>query len=118
MKFGKTPGPADVGRPVAIKHEENIRPLPRGNLDFRQVWDGGSEPSADDLGSLLGKVSETSRRELDTLIEELEMLRGRLRAHSNRIEDEIAKYATLSSQVMQLTRVISDSFPQAPPVVP
>jgi hypothetical protein len=62
MNFTKPPGPAEIGRPLAMEAEENIRVLARGN--FRQVENGDGEASADSLRALLGRVSETSRAKL------------------------------------------------------
>jgi hypothetical protein len=62
---------------------------------------------------LLGKASETSAREIDNLIDELHALRGRLQ-NDSRIQRDIAKYAALSEQVMQITKIISDSVKKLP----
>ena len=92
--------------------EGNVRPLPRGITAFRRAGDGEAAPES--LNSLLGKASETSAHEIDNLIDELHTLRGRLQNDSDRIQRDIAKYAALSEQVMQITKIISDSVKKLP----
>jgi hypothetical protein len=116
MEFTKRLGPAEIGRPAAVRVEENVRVLSRGNAGFRQVDDNGGEPPADSLNSLLGGVSATSTREVDGLIGQLLTLRKRLEADNDRIQRDIATYASLSEQVMQLLKIISDSVQKLPEV--
>ena len=63
----------------------------------------------ENLSDLLGRVSESSTGEIDSLIGEFERLRGRLRTDGERIQREIEEYNALSQQVMQLTKTISES---------
>ena len=64
---------------------------------------------AENLSDLLGRVSENSTGEIDSLIGEFERLRGKLQTDGERIQREIEEYAALSQQVMQLTKTISES---------
>lgn len=79
-------------RPVFAKIDEssepevlNIRELMRDGATFRQAESATlrQAESADEtpanLRSLLGRVSETSAREVDNLIEELQRVREKLR---------------------------------------
>jgi hypothetical protein len=52
--------------------------------------------------------------EIDNLISELQTLRRKLQTDGDRIQRDIAKYAELSQQVMQLTTIISDSVKKLP----
>jgi hypothetical protein len=61
------------------------------------------------LGDLLDNVSKNSVGEVDGLIGELRQLRAKLQADGDRIKRDIQEYETLSQQVMQLTKIISDS---------
>jgi hypothetical protein len=118
MNFTKRPGPAQIGRPLAMETEENNRVLRRNNAAFRQV-ENSDDASVDNLPTLLGRVVETSTGEIERLIEELQTLRGRLQGDSDRIQTDIAKYAALSEQVMQVTKIVSDSvqkLPEAPSI--
>jgi methyl-accepting chemotaxis protein len=64
---------------------------------------------AENLSELLGRVSENSTGEIDSLIDEFQRLRGKLQTDSQRLQREIEDYAALSQQVMQLTQTISES---------
>ena len=70
--------------------------------------------SGEHLSNLLRQLSRTSLSEIDSLISELQTLRRKLQADGDRIERDIATYAELSHQVMQLTTIISDSVKKLP----
>ena len=70
--------------------------------------------SGEHLGNLLRQLTRTSLSEVDSLISELQTLRRKLQADGDRIERDIASYAELSQQVMQLTTIISDSVKNLP----
>ena len=98
--------------------EGNIRDL-RDSAAPRQSENNDGEMTANDLAMLLGRVSGTSTREIDNLIGELQTLRKKLQTDSNRLQRDIADYASLSQSVMQLTKIVSDSvkkLPDAPDV--
>jgi hypothetical protein len=110
MSFAKTPfGPAEIGKSKAMKAEEHFRPLPRGITAFRRA-----KPIDGEATLLLDKVSQTSMHGIDSLINELHTLRGKLQNDSDRIQRDIAKYAALSEQVMQMTKIIADSVHKLP----
>lgn len=95
--------------------DENVRTLGNGSVAFRQGENG--EATANSLGALLRRVSGNSTREIDTLIGELRDLREKLRFDGDRIHGDIVEYAALSQQVMQLSKIISESvkrLPEAP----
>ena len=64
----------------------------------------------ENLSDLLGRVSENSTSEINSLIGEFERLREKLQTDRERIQHEIEEYEALSQQVMQLTKVISESM--------
>jgi hypothetical protein len=68
-----------------------------------------SEKSPGNLGDLLDQVSKNSVGEVDGLIGELRQLSAKLQADGDRIKRDIQQYEALSQQVMQLTKIISDS---------
>jgi hypothetical protein len=121
MNTYKRPGPAEVGRSFAMEVDQNVRELRRDSAaTFRQVENGG-DTSAHNLRDLLGRVMETSTVEIDHLIGALQTLRRRLQGDGDRIVSDIAKYAALSEQVMQVTKIVSDSvhkLPEAPNISP
>ncbi|HEY2527842.1 MAG TPA: hypothetical protein VGJ20_07820 [Xanthobacteraceae bacterium] len=92
----------------------NVRELVRRDgTGFRQP-ESESEVTASSLSTLLRRVSGTSTREIDNLVDELQTLREKLHADGDRIQREIANYAALSRSVMQLTKIISESVKKLP----
>jgi len=75
-----------------------------------QLAESNGEKSSGNLGDLLDQVSKNSVGEVDGLIGELRQLRAKLHADGDRIKRDIEQYETLSQQVMQLTKIISDSL--------
>jgi hypothetical protein len=80
----------------------------------RQTENSDGEMSGEHLGTLLRQVSKTSIGEVDSLIVELKTLHKKLQTDGDRIQRDIAEHAELSQQVMQLTRIISDSVKNLP----
>jgi hypothetical protein len=83
--------------------------LPLGPASLQlaaQSNDGGKSAG---LAGLLDQVSKNSAGEVDGLIGELRQLRAKLQADGDRIKHDIQQYEALSQQVMQLTKIISDS---------
>jgi hypothetical protein len=94
--------------------DENVHTLANSSTVFR-VGDGSSnDPTANSLSALLRRVSRNSTREIDTLIGDLRDLREKLRSDGDRIHREIVEYAALSQQVMQLSKIISESVKRLP----
>jgi hypothetical protein len=65
---------------------------------------------ADNISSLLQRVSASSVQEIDRLISELKILRERLHKEGERVQREIVEYASLSQAAMQSTKVIAASL--------
>jgi hypothetical protein len=63
---------------------------------------------------VLHRVTGDSRREIDALIGELQTLRERLEPDSKRLQSDISEYASLSQQVMQLTRSSPKAYASFP----
>ena len=84
--------------------------LPLGPVSLQLAAETNDrEKSAGNLGELLNQVSKTSVGEVDGLIGELRQLRAKLAADGDRIKRDIREYEALSQQVIQLTKIISDS---------
>jgi hypothetical protein len=114
MNIAKPPGSAETDKSSEMEVGENIHPP--ANAAF-QVGNSDDEISADDLGdlgTLLRRVSESSIREIESLIDELGRLRKKLQTDGDRIQRDISAYAELSQRVMQLTSIISDSVKKLP----
>jgi hypothetical protein len=92
----------------------NVRSLASSSTVFRQVDNSNSDTTANNLGALLRRVSGNSTREIDTLIGDLHDLREKLRSDGDRIHRDIVDYAALSQQVMQLSKIISESVKRLP----
>ena len=88
------------------------------------VWPSASAPQAvesedtqmspGDLAATLREISRVSMDEVDLLIRELQTLRRKLQTEGERIERDITEYATLSTQAMQLTKIVVDGVKQLP----
>ena len=109
MNFIRPRGTADIDE-VEIA-DGNIQELVQAVSTVRQN-DGDSEKATDKLGSLLSRVSGTSIRKIDNLIDELQTLRGKMLSDGRRVQHDIEQYATLSQSVMQLTKIIAESMTQ------
>src|SRR6516162_7547366 len=94
--------------------DENIRTLANSGAVFRMGDSSINDPTASNLSTLLRRVSGNSTREIDTLIGDLGDLREKLHSDGDRIHREIVEYAALSQQVMQLSRIISESVKRLP----
>ena len=114
MNYAKPLGFSDIAKSDETEVEGTIRELARGSTALRQAESPDGETTADGLGNLLRRVSETSTREIDNLIGELQRLRKKLQADGNRIQRDIVEYAAVSQQVMQLTKIISESVKKLP----
>ncbi len=111
MSFVKPLGSAKTDKTADA--EGNIREL-RESGAFRHSENNNGEVTASNLSTLLGRVSGNSTREIDNLIGELQALRKKLLDDSNRLQHDIAEYASLSQSVMQLTKIVADSLKKLP----
>ena len=117
MNIARPLDTAELEKSLEIEVRENIHELARGsNAVFRPGEASDAETSPDNLAALLRRVAEASTREVDGLIGELQSLRRKLNMDGNRIQRDIAEYAELSQQVMQLTNIISESVKKLPSV--
>ena len=99
---------------VAEDIEENVRTLANSSTFFRQGDNTNNDANASGLSALLRRVSGNSTREIDTLIGDLHDLREKLRSDGDRIHRDIVDYAAMSQQVMQLSKIISESVKRLP----
>jgi hypothetical protein len=111
MNSAKPRNIAEMEKP-AIEIEGNIRELVRRDTSAFRQTESESEMAANNLSTLLRRVSGNSAREIDNLIGELQVLRDKLQADSDRVEREIVEYASLSQSVIQLTKIIADGVTQ------
>jgi hypothetical protein len=70
----------------------------------------GREVTAENLDQLLDQVFENSTGEINSVIDEFERLRRKLKTEGESIKREIEEHRALSQQVMELTKTISGSM--------
>jgi hypothetical protein len=122
MNFGKQRGSAEIDKPAETEIEGNIRELVRRDSAVLRQGGSESEVAANNLSSLLRRVSANSTREIENLISELRVLRDKLQSDGSRVERDIVEYAALSQSVAQLTKIIADGvthvkkIPDAPSI--
>ena len=109
MNFAKPFGTVEIDKSTETEVEGNIRELTRGGAALRQADSGDSEMTANNLSTLLRRVSGSSTRQIDNLIGELRTLREKLQSDGDRVQRDIVEYAALSQSVMQLTRIVAES---------
>jgi hypothetical protein len=113
MNITKPLGSDDIEKSSEVEVRRNIRELARD-----QVESGDLKISAEELAALLRRLSDAPIREIEQLINQLQKLRTHLKNAGNRIQGDIAEYAELSQQTMQLTSIIVDSVKKLPPGTP
>ena len=95
--------------------EGNIRTLVWDSASAQKVVEGEDlQMSPGDLTASVRELSRASIDEVDRLMGELQTLRRTLKTTGERIEREIAEYATLSSQATQITKIVLDGVRQLP----
>ena len=110
MSIVKHRGSIGIERAADSEVEGKIHELVRRDrASFRQADSDGESP-ANDLSSLLRRVSANSASEIDSLIGELQVLREKLMADGHRVEREIVEYAALSQSVIEMTKIITESM--------
>ena len=115
MNVAKPVGSVAINQSSEMDVEGSIHEvLTRASDALRQAENSDGEISANSVDTLLGRVSESSSREIRNLIDKLETLHNKLQADRNRIRRDIVEYAGLSQQVMQVTTIISDSVKKLP----
>ena len=67
-----------------------------------------ASPTSGHMNGLLQQVAGTSIEEIDRIILELQSVRDMLRGESERLSNEVARYANLNSITMTLMRSVAD----------
>jgi hypothetical protein len=106
----------DVDQAAAAAFEGEIREFVRRDVAPlrrpRNEADTTGDPVADNLNSLIRRVSGASMEEIDRVILELQGVRDMLRQEGDRVSREVAGYASLSHAAMTAMSVIADSLTQ------
>jgi hypothetical protein len=91
--------------------EGQIREFVRRDVaDLLRLPENDGRIAADNIGSLIQRVSANSVQEIDRLISYFETLRERLHDEGERVRREIEEFATLSQAAMQSTKIIAESL--------
>jgi hypothetical protein len=93
---------------VFSKLEGEIRELSRDTTAPRLQQGNDNELAASDISSLLQRVSGTSIQEIENLIAELQILRGKLQNEAARVQREIVGYALLIQDAKKSISTISE----------
>jgi hypothetical protein len=102
-------------KPSEPELEGNIRTLVWDSAPARKAIEGQDDQmSPGDLAASVRELSRVSIDQVDHLIIELQTLRRTLKTTGERIERDIAEYATLSSQASQITNIVLDGVKQLP----
>lgn len=106
----------DVDEAAASAFEGEIREFVRRDVAHLRrpptALEAAPEPVADNLNSLIRRVSGASMEEIDRVILELQGVRDMLRHEGERVSREVAGYASLSHAAMTAMKVIGDSLKQ------
>src|SRR5919106_2430954 len=95
--------------------EGEIRAFVRRDVSaFRRSRQESGE-QADNINSVIERVSGASVAEIDRVIAELTRVRDMLRSEGERVQREVAGYASLSQAAMTSMKIIADSLAQWKP---
>ena len=109
----------NVARPIRLADdsspaeevEGDIRGLVRREVaSYRRAGEPTGESIANEVHSLLERVSASSVQELDKLIGELQSLREFLDNESQRIQREIADYVHLADAAVKSTKLVAEQL--------
>ena len=114
MSSAKLKGSAEINQSSEMDVRRNTHELAHASGALRQVENSDGEVAANSLETLLRRVSEVSTGEIESLVDEFHGLRKKLQTDLSRIQRDIAEHAEVSQQVMQLTKIISDSVKKLP----
>ena len=91
--------------------EGEIRAFVRRDISvFRRARPEGSDAVVDNANSIIDRVSGASVSEIERVMAELAGVRDMLRSEGERVQREIAGYASLSQAAMTSMKIIADSL--------
>jgi hypothetical protein len=92
--------------------EGEIRAFVRRDVSAFRRPRAESGEQADNINSVIERVSGASVAEIDRVIAELTRVRDMLRSEGERVQREVAGYASLSQAAMTSMKIIADSVVQ------
>ena len=103
----------EIDQAAANAFEGEIREFVRRDIARRpREGEAGGDMVADNLGTLIHRVSGQSMEEIDRVILELQGVRDMLRQEGDRVTREVAGYASLNHAALTAMSVIADSLKQ------
>lgn len=96
---------------VVEQVEGEIRAFVRRDVSvFRRQRVEGGDAAADNANSIIDRVAGASVSEIERVMAELAGLRDMLRSEGERVQREIAGYASLSQAAMTSMKIVGDSL--------
>jgi hypothetical protein len=104
----------EIDQAAANAFEGEIREFVRRDVARRPRGEAeaGGDVVADNLGTLIRRVSSQSMDEIDRVILELQGVRDMLRQEGDRVTREVSGYASLNHAAMTAMQVIGESVKQ------
>jgi hypothetical protein len=113
MSATTSSGQISDGISTSGEFEGEIREFVRKDVaPWRKRPDAPAETQAENVSMLVQRVAGASINEIDNVIEELRGMREFLRNEGERVQREIAGYASVSQTAAASMKVISDSMAQ------
>ncbi|HEX3858006.1 MAG TPA: hypothetical protein VHV58_00260 [Pseudolabrys sp.] len=111
-RFSQSPSEADLATASAVEGE--IREFVRRDVSFlrRPRTDSAGDPEANNVNSLIRRVSGSAMEEIDRVILELQSVRDMLRNEGDRVTREISGFASLNHAAITSMKIIADSLGQ------
>jgi hypothetical protein len=114
MILATTEKHVDLDQALEAALEAEIRESVRcDGASLRRTPETDSELVAINTVTLFQRVAGTSVQEIDSLIAELQTLRGLLQDRGARVQRNLAEYAHLSQSAIESTKIIADSLVQS-----
>jgi hypothetical protein len=109
----------EIDQTMAAELEGEVREFIRRDVSFwRRPRTDVSSEAAENVNTVLQRVSSVSIEEIERVINELENVRDVLREEGDRVQREITNYANLSQAAMSSMKIIADSLAQWRPAPP
>jgi len=107
----KPSGQAADDNPESGEFEGEIREFIRKDVaPWRKRPEAVQEPASENVSALVQRVAGASLNEIDGVIEDLRNMREFLRNEGERVQREIAAYATISQTAASSIKNISESM--------
>ena len=109
----------EIDRSASAEFEGEIREFIRRDVTLRRQSpdnpDISAEPAAENINTLIERVSGATVSEIDRVISELQGIRSMLHNEGDRVRREITGYAGLSQSAVATMKVIADTLSQLKP---